>query len=598
MKTFCLSILFITAFPVFCSAQEDSEKIREYFYDGEFFLVEEEYVDALYAYEKVYTAGYQDYASINYRIGVCLLNIPGRKEEAIPYLEKATQDVTERYREGVFRENQAPVDAWLYLGNAYRIRNELNKACDAYEKYQTMVDDEELKNFARTQIEACETAMEQMNDPGYIITQNLGETINTKEDNFRPAVSANQDVLVYMTRMKFYDALFYSKKNTEEWEPPVNITPQVQSDGDQYITDISPDAKMLLLVKQDNFDSDIYYSRFENGMWTRSKPIEKLNTKYYESHASITADGNTIYLASNRKDAKGGMDIYYSERNEAGEWPEYINAGPVINTELNEDHPCISDSGDTLIFASQGHQAMGGYDLYYTIKDDQGNWTEPVNFGYPMNTTDDDLFFAIGPNINEGYRALYTEEGFGKQDIHKIYLLDSREAYEMALAALEPGEEVPEEDTAEIEGPVTEPVITRVFEIEPVFFGFDKWNVAPEEEVKLDTLVAAMNYFPDIRIAIIGHTDPIGPSSYNMELSKKRAGSVRKYLVSKGISNDRLETEGKGEDQPVARNTTEEGKDLPEGRKWNRRVEFRIRNLTDQTVRIREARVPENLELK
>ncbi len=598
MRTFKISILLLIAFPFFSSAQEDTKEIRQYFYDGEFFLVEEEYTDALFAYEKVYNAGYQDYASINYRIGVCLLNIAGRKEEAVPYLEKSVEDITERYREGVFRENRAPVDAWLYLGNAYRIRNELDKACDAYKKYQSLVDRQELQNYAQTQIDACQTALEQMNNPGYMITRNLGETINTKEDNFRPVVSANEDVLVYMTGLKFYDALFYTKKNTDEWNAPVNITPQVQSDGDQYVSHISPDAKMLLLVKQDNYGSDIYYSRFENGMWTKSRPIEKLNTKYYESHASITADGNAIFLASNRKDAIGGMDIYYSIRNESGEWSEPMNAGPVINTGLNEDHPFISRSGDTLVFASQGHNSMGGYDIYYTVKDKEGNWTKPVNFGYPMNTTDDDLFFAMGNNVNEGYRALFAEDGFGKKDIHEVRVFDTREAYETALARLEPEEEVPEKDTAEIEGPVTEPVITRIFEIYPVFFGFDKWNVAPDQEEKLDSLAAAMNYFPEIRIAIIGHTDAIGPAEYNMQLSRKRANSVKKYLMNKGINNSRLEMEGKGEDQPIARDTSETGKDLPAARKWNRRVEFHILNLEDQTVTIREPQVPEEFKLK
>lgn len=598
MKTIVLINLLIFGTAFFCSAQEDSEKIREYFYDGEFFLVEEEYEDALFAYKKVYNAGYQDYASINYRIGVCLLNIPGRKEEATPYLEKAVDDVTERYREGVFRENQAPVDAWLYLGNAYRIRNELDKACNSYKKYQNLVEDEESKLFAQSQIDACQKAMEAMDNPGYMITQNMGEMINTKEDNFRPVVSSNEDVMVYMTGLKFYDALFYTERNEKEWNPPINITPQIQSDGDQYITDISPDAKMILLVKQDNFDSDIYYSHFENGMWTKSKPIEKLNTKYYESHASITADGKMIFLASNRKDAVGGMDIYYSQQDESGEWTEYVNAGPVINTAFNEDHPFISDSGDTLVFASQGHGSMGGYDLFYSVRDAQGNWTEPVNFGYPFNTTDDDLFFAMGSSVNEGYRALLAEDGFGQQDIHKILVFDTREAYEIALASLKPTEEEPEEDTTEIEGPVTEPVITRIFKIDPVYFGFDKWNIATEEEKNLDSLVSAMNYFPGIRLAIIGHTDDIGPASYNVQLSKKRANSVKEYLVRKGISDARLEVEGKGEEQPVARNTTAAGKDLPAARKWNRRVGFRILNLEDQTLTIRKAQVPEEFKLK
>jgi len=117
-------------------AQEYQEVLRNIFYEGEYWLVEESYPDALAEYQKLYTRGYENNANINYRMGICYLNIPGKKEKSIPYLEKAVKNVTPRYKEGIFKETKAPYDAWLYLGNAYRITNELDKAVDAYNTYK------------------------------------------------------------------------------------------------------------------------------------------------------------------------------------------------------------------------------------------------------------------------------------------------------------------------------------------------------------------------------------------------------------------------------------------------------------------------------
>ena len=104
-------------------SQDYVEILRDIFLDAEFFLMDESYLDALAEYQKLYTRGYENSANINYRIGVCYLNIPGEKEKAIPYLEKAVQKTTAKYQEGMFKETEAPYDSWLYLGNAYRINN-------------------------------------------------------------------------------------------------------------------------------------------------------------------------------------------------------------------------------------------------------------------------------------------------------------------------------------------------------------------------------------------------------------------------------------------------------------------------------------------
>ena len=170
----------------FTRAQEYQEVLRDIFYEAEFWLVEESYPDALVEYQKLYIRGYENVANINYRMGICYLNIPGEKDKAIPYLEKAVQNLTQRYKEGIFKETKAPYDSWLYLGNAYRITNQLDLAVESYNKYKELADDPESEtvHYADKQIEACNNARRAMENPVYYIREHTGEIINSGTGDF------------------------------------------------------------------------------------------------------------------------------------------------------------------------------------------------------------------------------------------------------------------------------------------------------------------------------------------------------------------------------------------------------------------------------
>ena len=453
MKKLYSTVLFVLLLSGTSFQQEYKEILREIFYDGEFFLMEESYADALGEYQKLITRGHADNANVNYRIGVCYLNIPGGKEKSIPYLEKAVKNVTAKYKEGVWSENQAPQDAWLYLGNAYRIREQLEKACVCYNTYLDMLgeDTSEMHAYTEKQIQACNNAREAMQNPVFYIRSHTGEMINTNRPDFNPVLSANEEVMVYMTSLAFYDALMMSRKKDGEWTGPINITPEVESDGDQYASFLTPDGTGLYLTKEDEFNSDIYYSSYEEGRWTKSKPLDKLiNTKFWESHASTAPEGETLYLASNRRDSYGGTDIYVSKKNAQGIWDEPVNLGQGINTELNEDHPFLSEDGKVLYFASQGHYNIGGYDIFYAERLPDGSWGEPKNLGYPLNTTDDDLFFFPAGNGKYGYQALFDDNNLGSRDIYRFRMFESEQEYQAALAT-------PEELTTE-EPVIEEPI--------------------------------------------------------------------------------------------------------------------------------------------
>jgi outer membrane protein OmpA-like peptidoglycan-associated protein/tetratricopeptide (TPR) repeat protein len=607
-------ILFLFLFLTTCLlgySQKKEISIKEYFADAEFFFMNEEYIDALQDYLEVARQGYSENANINYKIGICYLYMPGQKEKSINYLTKASASVSNNYSGSTLNETTAPLDVFLYLGNAYRVTNNLEKAKETYNHYISLLPEaaKEERNYTNKQIEACNIALEFMSNPVEIKFTNLGTLINTNNSNYNCVISADGSTMVYMTKLPFYEAVFMSKRRGNNWSRPVNITPQIMSDGDQTITGISSDGNTILLVKEDVFDSEIYISYFENGQWSKSKPIGKpINSRFYESHASFGNNNKTIFFASNRAGGVGEMDIYYSQKMENGDWGEPVNIGNDINTNLNEDTPFLSQDGKDLYFSSQGHLNMGGYDFFVAHLSDSG-WTNPENLRCPLSTTDDDLFYFPWKNGNPAFVQKILPEGYGSWDIYStapIVIEEEKEpiAEEVREATNEPVNEVANVEPKKTEVVAEKPVEkeqpkTVEFEQKPILFGFDASNLAADTKAEIDKYELLLKDNGNITLTIKGFTDNLGPDNYNQMLSERRATGVLNYIVSKGISADRLKSVGLGETQFIASNTNPDGSDNPEGRKYNRRVEFELIGLNQSTIIIRRINiVPEGLQLQ
>ncbi len=634
--------LFIILLPAFITipvlfAQQNKEK--EIFLDGEYFMLYEEFPDALTHYIQLIDK-YPDNANLNYRLGLCYLNIQGGKDKAIPYFEKAVNNLTNRYKEGDFREEKAPYDTWFYLARAYQVNNEISKAKQTYEKYVNFLDPGDTLNinFVKRQIESCNNAEKLKQNKVYFDSYNLGQNINNSYANFYPGISQNGNTIVYMTSQKFYDAILYSQKVDGEWTVPVNLTPQVKSDGDIYVSSLSADGKKLYLTKNDNFNSDIYVSYFNDSVWSEIVKLNKnINTKYWESHASESPDGSTLYFSSSRTKGYGGLDIYKSDKNpETGEWDEPVNLGPVVNTHFNDDCPFLTGDGKRLYFSSQGHENLGGFDIFYTEKSVSDNWTKPVNIGYPINSTDDDIFFSPHNNGTGAYYSIFgNEDSYGDKDIYylDIYSDNNPRKVKIKGVVIAPG------FTAETKGKInidilesatskkvaspeaelpsgkfvysiskpgkyeviasvngysdgkTEFIIPTDYSIGEIniktelksvkkeyillpniFFDFDNFSIRKEETYKIDELFRILTENQDIKLEIKGYTDFIGNRNYNIKLGKNRSAEVVKLLVSKGIGKERLKSTSAGEDNPIAINNFPDGSDSPKGRQFNRRA--------------------------
>lgn len=146
----------------------------------------------------------------------------------------------------------------------------------------------------------------------------------------------------------------------------------------------------------------------------------ELNSEYWETHCTMTPDGQHLYFASDRPGGYGGRDIYRLIRLPNGEWSKAQNMGPEINTIYDEDSPFIAVNNKTLYYASNGPESMGGFDIFVTFRDAENNWSEPSNLGFPINSTGDDIYYTTTVDGLRGYLSSFRKNGFGEIDIYEI----------------------------------------------------------------------------------------------------------------------------------------------------------------------------------
>jgi hypothetical protein len=422
-------ILYIICFLFFGTnlafSQQEPDDVYKLFDDAEYFFSTGDYQEAVLIFLKL-TKLQPDNANFNFRTGMTYLNIPNQETKAIPFLEKAVMNTTLKYKSKDLDEKRAPHHAWFYLGNAYRINSDLDKALDSYARFKTIKDFEKKYNIriVESEIKVCERAKIIKDSPLNLEKTNLGTPVNTAASDYSPVITADETVLVYMNSQKFYEAIMYSKKVNGVWSAPVNITPQIGSDGDMHPTSISPDGTQLFLVKKDNSNSDIFVSTLDGSLWSIATPLNKnVNSRFNETFASLSPDGKNLFFTSDRGESLGGLDIFVSKKQSVGDWGPAENLGSVINTDQDEETPYLSADGKTLFFSSKGHFNMGGFDVFYATIGKNNQFDEAINLGYPVNTTNDNLGYYPVKDGKTAYMSLFDDNNIGKEDIFKLEIL-------------------------------------------------------------------------------------------------------------------------------------------------------------------------------
>ncbi len=377
---------------------------------------------------------------------------------------------------------------------------------------------------------------------------------------------------------------------------------------------------------------DIYFSKRDGNEWEPGKNLGPvINTRAKETQPYITGDGRTLYFVSARNGGYGGGDIYSSTLGDDGRWSEPKNLGPEINTDQEEERPFIHPDGYTLYFTSRGHEGMGGADLFMSRRQADGTWGKAINLGYPINTPGDEIGIYVTTDGHWAYFASEQPDTRGGMDIYKFEMPENLKPYPVSyvkgvvtdkdngrplatkiqffdlasgviystassdgktgeyLATLPTGKnyacqiskegylfysanfslkDVKQGGAYIMDIQLEKIKVGSAVVLNNVFFESNSFELKNESRTELNTLIDLMTKNPTMKIEIGGHTDNSGIEKDNEALSTNRAKSVNDYLVSKGISQDRLTYKGYAATKPIADNKT------PEGKAKNRRTEF------------------------
>ena len=367
---------------------------------------------------------------LNYKIGICYHEAEQLSErvQSIPYLEKVIDGDKKNY----------PEDLSLKLARMYHKNNQIDEAIATLESYKKSVDpyNKKLHKQLSSELKIYKNALFALGSSKDLEISTFDNGINSQYTEYNPVVSTDQTVMAYTVLKPNDDKLTSSQKYIEEihvsyrniggkWSVPQVIP--INSKFNVGTAGISPDGEnMLIFVGSSNNTGSIYrIKRDGTNAWSQPIPLERgINSDYLESTASISADGKTLYFASNRPGGYGGMDLYKSEKNKDGSWNKPQNLGPVINSKYDEDAPYIHPDGKTLFFTSNGMNSIGGNDIFKTVYIGK-KWQEPKNMGYPINTTADDNYFTLTADGSVGYFSSNRLGGKGGQDIYYIDMPES-----------------------------------------------------------------------------------------------------------------------------------------------------------------------------
>lgn len=512
---------------------------------------------------------------------------------------------------------------------------------------------DDYKKNAERELQNLEFIQAQLKkkDLKYYSVTKAPPSLNSMGASYAPAWLNGSTMLFTSTRpldstqrVKTYTNRVYEASFTDGALSSVDqVKLKQEKEVEQGVVSLTPDGNTMFLtrwsINKNQKSSTLYASSRKDDKWTEPVKLdESINVPGANTQQPfVTTDGKYLLYASDRSGGQGGFDLWYAELTD-GIPGSAVNMGSGINTPYDEQAPYYHEPSGSLIFSSNGRVGMGGFDFFQS-KGTIGNWKTPENFGYPVNSVKDDIYFTSQGSVkNMLENVLLSSDREAACCLELFYLKKTRPLRQVTgrVISCDPskplkGATVSIVDTVNHKTVLTKaladdgnyaftleeyqplkveagatgffsnsiqvgtppdveeesivypdlcllpepPKVNESFVVENVYYDFNKSNLKPTSFPALDEIVRMLNFYPNMVIELSAHTDSKGSDTYNQRLSEARAKSVVEYLVSKGIARERLEAKGYGESQPVEKNTIN-GKDNPAGRERNRRTEFKV----------------------
>ena len=586
-----------------------------------------------------------------------------KEKKALSNKEQAVYNLAESYRQlnyyvkaepfyqqaASFDDTKFPLADYHYA-TTLRALGKFEEAERAFRQFlDNYKADDQYTEAANREIQNLQFIQQQLRkkDIG-LYTVNAADAFTSEGANYAP-VWASANTLYFTTTRpdntsskkehinKIYQAGFEGGNFTNAVKLAVSQPGDVHQGG----ASVSADGSTMYLTRwtigEGKKTASIYMSRKNGDSW--SDPVAMnaaVNADGANNKQPFAAADGKLYFASDRAGGQGGFDLYVADVNAAGDVSNVTNL-TALNTKFDEEAPSYHAASNTLVFASNGRVGMGGFDLFFTKMKD-GAWSTPENFGYPVNSIKNDMYFlsnGTAKNIlqdvlistdraaecclqlftvskvkkpklvagtvvdcktaavlagaevvvkdaanNTVFAGTTTTGGtynFPMEDFAAVQISGSLKGYSPANTnAPAPTDEAAEGTTLPVLCLNKIPEVGTVEVLDNVYFAFSKAIVLEESYDALNKLAQMLKDNPTVSVEISGHTDSKGDDKFNQKLSEARAKSVVEYLVSQGIDKNRLVAVGYGELKPVAQNTNPDGTDNPEGREKNRRTEFKV----------------------
>jgi outer membrane protein OmpA-like peptidoglycan-associated protein len=540
---------------------------------------------------------------------ICL--VQNRQKERAEHLQRAIE-----LGPNFFVEN------YFFLAETEFRLTELEKAKLHYQQFLkfTRIHPDEREQ-AEFMLKCADFSIEARKHPLSIQFRNMGEAVNSSEFDYFPTITADEQNLYYTRRLpcascigSWQEDLFLAKAGPQGWSTG-RVVQELSSQGNEGAPSVSADGNyMFITMSQEmgggymggnakGFGScDIFYTQKINGRWT--KPVNlgpSINSAQWESQPSFSSDGKTLYFVRGNPLRNGtvkNIDIFYSVVEADGKFGTARRLPENINSKDEEESVFIHPDNQTLYFSSRGHVGMGGADIFMSRRKADGNWGDPVNLGFPVNSADDENSLLVSPSGRMAYFASDREGGVGGLDLYEfelpaqlkpepityvkgsVYHAQTRQPLEASFELIDLDSQksltrsysqkngeflvtltanknylvnvsregflfysdnfILKDLKTDFNKPFVlniplEPIDTgSTVELKNVFFDVNKSELRPESCTELDKLVAFLLKNPNLKIELGGHTDNTGDKKANQLLSENRAKAVQQYLVSTG----------------------------------------------------------------
>lgn len=559
----------------------------------------------------------------------------GKSKEAVYHFKRALEI-----------SPSANLNGLLYVDiGALQMRNkEYEDALKYFDMALNMNDravSDQVKNMASQMKEDAVFAMEALKNPKNIEPINIGPGINTEHPEYFPTLTVDGQTMLFTRELPNNDNSprgqedFFVSQLSEKniWMKATPMPRNINTSNNEGAPTISADGRTLVFVacsdrtgvnygsgREGKGSCDLFVTKRLGKRWVDPVNLPgKVNTYTWETQPSLSADGKTLYFI--RRVGRTGSkrsDIFKSTLQEDGTWGQAEPLPMNINTPNEETSVLIHPDGQTLYFSSNGHVGMGGIDIYMSRKDPLGNWGDPINLGYPINTENNENSLLVGPDGEVAFFASDRPGGYGDLDIYYFILPEEYRPIKtihfegivydattnkplegrFELIDLSTGEQVVQSTSDPVTGefmvalptgreyalnvsypgysffsknfnmtaegdkairmdvPMIPLTNDKPILLANVFFDLGKSTLRKESFVELNKLYDFLTENKEVKIEIGGHTDTRGDDQDNMELSQNRAKAVYDYLVNKGVDASRLSHKGYGETKPI--NTDEE----------------------------------------